>query len=116
MKAEVHMNDADFLAKMMRLYPDFLREQRGRLLDPSHVPQPLRRYLPLAELWGEADDTERAKLVERAPQSAKDHLVETIALIDDLLDAWLAGPEAESAHPTAEYIAFSAMRMAADFV
>jgi hypothetical protein len=36
--------------------------------------------------------------------------------IDDQLDDWLAGDEAKSDSPSAEYIAFSAMRMAADFM
>jgi len=110
------MSETDFLAEMIRRYPDFVRAQRRECLNPLHVPDQLRRYVPLAEVWGLADDIDRERLVERAPKAAKDHLVDTIALIDDQLDEWLAGPEAESNHPTPEYVAFSAMRMAADFI
>ena len=37
-----------------------------------------------------------------------------VASFDGLLDEWLAGPEADNPDPTAEYIAFSAMRMVTD--
>jgi hypothetical protein len=39
-----------------------------------------------------------------------------VVKFDDQLDSWLAGPMAQSASPTDAYIAFSAMRMAADFI
>jgi len=34
--------------------------------------------------------------------------------VDTLVSTWLAGPEARSPQPSDEYVAFSAMRMAAD--
>jgi hypothetical protein len=55
-------------------------------------------------------------LVQDAPERAKAELVQVVKAIDDYLDAWLAGHEATAPAPSAEYIAFSAMRMAADFM
>jgi len=92
--------------------------ERARILqlDLTNVPEVLQRYAPFAEFWGIADDLEREELVVNAPGEAKTQLVQVTEEIDDLLDEWLCGPEADSAFPSAEYIAFSAMRMAADFV
>jgi hypothetical protein len=36
--------------------------------------------------------------------------------VDDALDEWFAGPEADDPHPSDEYVAFSAMRMVADAI
>lgn len=85
-------------------------------LDPNKVPGNLVPYLPYAALWGVTDDLEREQRVENAPAEAKQDLVKTVQLIDDLLDDWLAGDEANANTPSAEYVAFSAMRMAADFM
>jgi hypothetical protein len=43
-------------------------------------------------------------------------LKDIVERYDDLLDEWLAGPEASSQKPTPEYVAISAMRIAADSV
>ncbi len=95
-------------------YPEFLHAEWKRRLNSGNIPATLREYMPLAELWGITDDRERKHLVERAPDVAKRHLAAAIEEIDDILDEWLAGPEADSSSPTLEYLAFSALRMAAD--
>jgi hypothetical protein len=84
-------------------------------LDPQRVPEPLRRLIPLAELWGVGDDLIRDDMVKKAPAAAIAELKRIVDQYDDLLDEWLAGPEAEGPTFTPEYTAFSAMRMAADF-
>lgn len=110
------MTNVDLLVEMNRKYPEFVSEERGAPLDPTRVPEQLRPYLPLAELWGVADDIDRERLIERAPDAAKDDLVAIVERIDGDLDDWLAGAEAESEQPSREYVAFSAMRMAADCI
>jgi hypothetical protein len=101
---------------MNATYPKFLSSAHVQSLDPDRVPEVLREYIPFAAVWGIADDLERESLVERAPDEAKDDLAALIERIDDDLDQWLAGPEADSPNPSAEYVAFSAMRMAADYI
>jgi hypothetical protein len=88
----------------------------GRIaLDRSKIPEKLRELIPYATFWGMADDKKRDNIVKQAPDSVKNNLKAVMQAYDDLLDEWLAGPEALSDSPTREYIAFSAMRMAADF-
>lgn len=84
-------------------------------LHPENVPEPLRHLIPLAELWGVSDDLIRADMVRKAPRAAVDDLRRIIEEHDDVLDDWLAGPEARGPKYSAEYTAFSAMRMAVDF-
>ena len=84
-------------------------------LDPEKVPESLRHLIPYAELWGASDDLIRDDMVRTAPREAIEDLKRVVEQHDDLLDEWLAGPEAEGPEYSAEYTAFSAMRMAADF-
>ena len=86
------------------------------VLDPSRVPLSLRPLIPLAERWGIPDDVIRDDVFRQASPSELEHLTTILREHDDALDAWLAGPEASSALPSLEYVAFSAMRMGADFL
>lgn len=85
-------------------------------LDPSHVPLSLHWVIPLAEKWGLSDDVARA---ERVDQARTDELRELLELFDtvdaDTLYGWLAGAQSYSLSPTDEYVAFSALTMAADY-
>src|SRR5262249_40601743 len=83
-------------------------------LNRERVPEPLRVLIPLAEKWGISDDLMRVDAVRKAPPDEIADLRRIIARHDDLLDEWLAGPEAMNTQPSAEYLAFSNMRMAAD--
>lgn len=85
-------------------------------LDPLRVPEQLRYLIPYAQIWGVADDTLRSVMLTRASYESRADLKRVVYAADDLLDDWLAGPEADEASPSNEYIAFSAMRMAADSV
>jgi hypothetical protein len=103
-------------AEEMRRKYGLVAENRPPIrLNPENVPEPLRHLIPLAELWGVSDDLIRADMVRRAPRAAVDDLRRIIEEHDDLLDDWLAGPEAKGPTYSAEYTAFSAMRMAIDF-
>ena len=83
-------------------------------LDPRIVPLALHDLIPYAQRYGIADDGYRAQLIGLLDDSERDDLVVTVTRFDDALDDWLAGPEATATCPTSEYVAFSALRMAAD--
>lgn len=85
-------------------------------LTPANVPEKLRHLIPLAELWGVGDDLIRDDMVRCASREAIAELKHLVEAHDDLLDEWLAGPEADDPSPSDEYLAFSTMRMAADAV
>jgi hypothetical protein len=85
-------------------------------LDQEQVPRPLWPLIPYAAFWGIVDDWERESLVRKAPLDVRENLKAIVAANDDLLDEWLAGSESSSPNPSQEYVAFSAMRMAADFM
>jgi hypothetical protein len=100
-----------------------LRERYGSFwrpckkpLDPKNVPEALRVLVPYAELWGVSDDTDRDQLVEASPPLARDDLTGMIDVYNDLMDTWLAGPEADGPKFSREYIAFSNMRIAYDYL
>lgn len=80
------------------------------------VPTELREMVPYAVFWGASDDSIRESLLRLTPDSLKKNLKRAVAKFDDQLDDWLAGPQASNSNPTKAYIAFSAMRMSADFV
>jgi len=86
------------------------------VLDPARIPPSLRPLIPLAERWGIADDVIRDDVFRQTSPSELEHLTMTLREHDDALDSWLAGPEASSDSPSPEYVAFSAMRMGADFL
>jgi hypothetical protein len=83
-------------------------------LDPARVPEPLRHLIPLAERFGISDDLIRADVVAKTPAAELDALRAAVQAHDEAFDEWLAGPEASGPAFSAEYIAFSALRMTAD--
>src|SRR5579871_167714 len=74
-------------------------------LNPELVPISLRALIPLAEKWGISDDLLRADKLRKSSPDEIAELKRIIAEYDDLFDAWLAGPEAQSRTPSAEYLA-----------
>jgi len=82
-------------------------------LRSENVPQS-RELIPLAERWGISDDILRQHACRNAPPAELQYLKAVIDHFDDALDDWLAGPEAALPIQSAEYLAFSNMRMAAD--
>ena len=85
------------------------------MLRLAGVPAGLRHLIPLAERFGVTDDVQWERLISAALPAELARLKAAVAASDDDLDAWLAGPEAEGPSYSAEYLAFSAMRMAADY-
>ena len=82
----------------------------------KNVPSNLRHLAPLAKRWGISDDGYRADALKAATPQELGQLKGAVSDHDDLLDEWLAGPEAAGPYFTDEYIMYSAMRMAADSI
>lgn len=83
-------------------------------LDPRKVPESLRSLVSLAELFGISDDLIRADVFAKIPPGELTAMRAVVAAHDDVLDEWLAGPEADEPEFSNEYIAFSCLRMATD--
>jgi hypothetical protein len=83
-------------------------------LDPSKVPLPLRELVPLAERWGISDDILREDYVSQASPEDVTALRQAVNSNRRTLNEWLAGPEADSPPFSAEYLAFTHLKMAAD--
>ena len=110
------LNEEQILKRIRAKYGMFFDGAAKETVDPRNVPRGLRPFIPYAQLWGISDDYDREQFVMTAPKIATEDLVAIVRSIDDELDEWLAGEEALSDSPSNEYVAFSAMRMAADFV
>jgi hypothetical protein len=83
-------------------------------LNLATVPTRLRSLVPLAEEWGEPDERNRERRVYSASSDELRALVDEVMSKAEDLDDWLAGDEAQSDSPTDEYVAFSALYMAAE--
>ena len=94
-------------------YGGFFRGRPKLQLSPGKVPLDLRPYIDWAAYWGVSDDIDREVLLKDAPEEALKDLRNVVDQIHDDLNEWLAGPAANAEPPSAEYIAFSAMRLAA---
>lgn len=81
----------------------------------SRIPSDLHPLIPLAAKYGVADDLERESLVASSTDAELKELKAAVGAHEEALDRWLAGPEAKGPQYSDEYIAFSAMRMAADY-
>ena len=106
----------DLTEAMKTKYGDFVSASGNVAFDENDVPECLRSLIPYARFWGLADDWEREQLAVKAPDDVKTDLKDLIAQHDDALDQWLAGEEAANPNPSDAYVAFSAMRMCADFM
>jgi len=85
-------------------------------LNPYDVPLSLRHLIPLAEYWGVNDDFIRLQIIKASAIDSLSQLINAVCQpdIDNELDDWLAGDEAEGDSFSAAYIAFSALRLAAE--
>ncbi len=111
-------NEPQFLiltAGKMRQRHGLTAENRPHIvLDASAVPEPLRALVPLAQQFGVSDDLIRADIVAKTPDAELHAMREAVAASADAFDEWLAGPEVAGPTFSAEYLAFSCLRMAAD--
>jgi len=83
-------------------------------LCPSKIPVLLHHLTGLAEKFGLADDKAREEVVANSSMEERRLMKDAVGKHDDEFDLWLAGPEAAGPEYSDEYIAFSALRMAAD--
>jgi len=81
----------------------------------ERIPKALWPLAHYAALWGIPDDSDRESLVRAAPRAALENLVAVVDEYSAALDEWLTGPESYASSPSDEYVAFSAMRMIADW-
>lgn len=81
-----------------------------------HLKIPVQRHLlvGLAEKFGLADDKVREDVVANSSMQERRSTKDAVERYDDEFDLWLAGPEAAGPEYSDAYIAFSALRMAAD--
>jgi hypothetical protein len=106
--------------ELISAYPELI-DMPGRIgLTPwsiltRDVPEEFQDVIPYAELWGVGDDGTRDNLVDRAPATVLENLVHVVVPLGDRLDPWLAGPEASGPSYTDAYVAFSCLRMAAEY-
>ena len=101
--------------RLKAVYGDFYGMSSSIEFDADDVPAGLRGIIPYARFWGVSDDCERESLVRAAPANVLAELKSIVDVHDDALDLWLGGDEAHEPSPSDAYVAFSAMRMAADF-
>ena len=101
---------------MKALYGDFYSSGARQRLNRMRVPAHLHVLLPYAAFWGVADDRLREALVDSAPKGVTRNLKAVIDRHDDALQEWLSGPESEAEETSNEYVAFSALLMAADYI
>jgi hypothetical protein len=110
------MDDFEILpAGEMRAKYGLTAENRPIIrLDPEMVPVSLRPLIPLAETYGVGDDLIRQDVVAKSSSSEVEEMRRLVSAHNDQFDEWLAGPEAAGPKYSAEYVAFTCLRMAAD--
>ena len=82
-------------------------------LDPVRVPEVLRHLIPLAEQFGVTDDLIREDIVAKTPPEVLAAMRAAVLPLGNAFNEWLAGPEADGPEFSAEYIAFSCLRLEA---
>src|SRR5438046_493049 len=92
-------------AEMRKKYGLYAENRPTIKLQPKNVPAKLRVLIPLAEQFGVSDDLIREDILSKTSKNDLEELQTTIERYDDLLDEWLAGPEADGPNFSDEYIA-----------
>lgn len=100
--------------EMRNRYGLFAENRPTVSLNPVNVPTALQSLIPFAEYFGVSDDLIRSDVLRKAPPEKLQEMREAVHRHEMDLEAWLAGPAAEGPNYSAEYIAFSALVMAAD--
>ncbi len=100
--------------EMRKKYGLTVNNRQTIRLDPVEVPERLRHIIPIAERFGISDDLIRADFIAKALPAELAELRRMVQEFAVPLDDWLAGPAADGPSFSAEYIAFTCMRMAAD--
>lgn len=80
------------------------------------LPRELWPLIPYAEFWGISDDAYREELISAAPTRLTQELKSFLSQYESPLVLWLAGPEAQGAPLTPEYLALSALLRVYDYI
>ena len=81
-------------------------------MSATQMPDEVRALLPLARVWGIADDIERSLKVEDASPQDLRELVERAAAAEPGVYAWLEAAAADPSDP--DYVPIATLTMAAD--
>ena len=81
-------------------------------LNASRIPLEFHQWIPLAERWGIVDDGYRLDALQSASAADLAYLQSFRSANEDILDECLAGHDSYHSAPSAEYLAFSALRRA----
>lgn len=85
------------------------------MTDRNRVPRQLYSLIPLLDEWAIADDLDRSLKVQDATTEQLQDLITQVDTADqEMLYGWLSGPESRDPVPSAEYMAFTCLTMAAD--
>ncbi len=84
------------------------------LIDKKKVPKELHELIPQAQKWGICEDGVRFIALRKASDKDLSDLIKINLNYGNLLDVWLAGPEAYEDNFSEEYITFTVLRMASD--
>lgn len=91
-------------------------EAKPPKLNPGKIPKDCYQYISLAEKFGIADEGYRIDLLDSLGENEKEELRSFIRSCPSSLNNWLCGKDSESKEPSDEYITFTALVMAADYV
>lgn len=85
------------------------------MTERRRVPTQLHSLIPLLDEWAIVDDLDRSLKVQDATTEQLQTLVTAVNTADqEVLYGWLSGPESREPVPSAEYVAFTCLTMAAD--
>ncbi|TXT38361.1 MAG: Ypar2 [Comamonadaceae bacterium] len=113
MIAKLNFNSKEEILAAMVLPRSVIQDH---LLANDSIPKDIWQLTPHASIFGIADDSVRTSLFKTCPAKEIVKLKEDVLQFDDVLDVWLAGPEADSLNPSEAYVCFSALRMGVDTV
>lgn len=113
MTAKLNFNSKEEILSAMALPTSVVQDH---VLLAGHVPNELLCLAPHASIFGIADDSARIELFKMCPADALLKLKDDVLQLDDALDAWLAGPEADEVNPSDAYVCYSALRMGVDAI
>jgi hypothetical protein len=102
--------------ELKQRYGAFYRVSIKAPLDPAHVPPALHPLIPYVEIWSTSDDQTREEMFDVAPKVALEDLQRIADDHFDEIDAWLGGPESESPKVSREYVAFTDLRIAREYL
>jgi hypothetical protein len=83
-------------------------------LNRDGVPLSLRPIVHYAEFWGRVDDWERGALLRSAGEGLRRNLKDVVIHYEEPLEEWLLAVSTDSGPLSDEFVAFTAMLMAAD--